>query len=29
MAYNKNQPFNDLPNLPPVDFTESPEMLRY
>ena len=29
MAYNKNTPFNDLPNLPPADFTESPEILRY
>jgi Fic family protein len=29
MAYNKNEPFNDLPNLPPVHFAESPEMLRY
>ncbi len=28
MAYNKNQPFNDLPDLPPVNFTESPEILR-
>ena len=22
MTYNKNQPFNDLPNLAPVDFTQ-------
>jgi len=29
MAYNKNQSFNDLPNLPPTDFTESPEILRH
>ena len=29
MAYNKNTPFNDLPNLPPADFTESPEILRH
>ncbi len=29
MAYNKSNPFNDLPNLPPTDFTESPEILRH
>lgn len=29
MAYNKNTPFNDLPNLPPADFVESPEILRH
>jgi Fic family protein len=29
MAYSKNTPFNDLPNLPPSDFTESPEILRH
>ena len=29
MAYNRNTPFNDLPSLPPADFTESPEILRH
>lgn len=29
MSYNKNIPYNDLPNLPPPDFTESPEILRH
>lgn len=29
MAYHKNIPFNDLPDLPPVNFTESPEILRH
>jgi Fic family protein len=29
MGYNKNQPFNDLPNLPPDGFTERPEILRH
>jgi Fic family protein len=29
MAYSKNLAFNDLPNLPPVDFVESPEILRH
>jgi Fic family protein len=29
MAYNKNLPFNDLPDLPPPDFSESPEILRH
>jgi Fic family protein len=29
MAYNKNQAYNNLPNLPPADFTESPEILRH
>lgn len=29
MAYSRNQAFNDLPNLPPADFTESPEILRH
>lgn len=28
MAYNKNTPYNDLPALPPQNFTESPEILR-
>lgn len=28
MAYNKNIAFNDLPDLPPAHFTESPEILR-
>ena len=28
MSYNRNSPFNDLPNLPPADFTESPEILK-
>ncbi len=28
MPYNRNNPFNDLPNLPPQGFTESPEILR-
>lgn len=28
MTYYRNEPFNDLPNLPPADFTESPEILR-
>ena len=28
MVYNRNTPFNNLPNLPPKDFTESPEILR-
>ena len=28
MAYNKNTPYNDLPDLPPADFSESPEILR-
>lgn len=28
MIYNKNIPFNDLPDLPPVNFVESPELLR-
>jgi Fic family protein len=28
MAYKNNQAYNDLPNLPPADFTESPEILR-
>ena len=29
MGYNKNNAFNDLPNLPPTDFIESPEILRH
>ena len=29
MAYNKNTPFNDLPNLPPQGFSETPEILRH
>ncbi|PWG78311.1 Fic family protein [Pararcticibacter amylolyticus] len=29
MSYNKDIPYNDLPNLPPPDFTESPEILRH
>ena len=29
MSYNRNTPFNDLPQLPPADFTESPEILRH
>lgn len=29
MTYNRNSPFNDLPNLPPADFTESPEILKH
>lgn len=29
MAYNKNMPFNDLPDLPPENFVESPEILRH
>lgn len=29
MAFNKNAPYNDLPNLPPANFTESNEMLRH
>jgi Fic family protein len=29
MAYNKNLPFNDLPDLPPANFVESPEILRH
>jgi Fic family protein len=29
MAYHKNTPYNDLPNLPPPGFTESPEILRH
>lgn len=28
MAYNKNTPYNDLPDLPPAGFAESPEILR-
>ena len=28
MAHNRNIPFNDLPALPPRDFTETPEILR-
>lgn len=29
MAFNKNSAFNDLTNLPPIGFTESPEILRH
>jgi Fic family protein len=29
MAYNKNTSFNELPDLPPKEFTESPEILRH
>ncbi len=29
MAYNKNAPFNDLPNLPPDGFIESTEIFRH
>ena len=29
MAYNKNTPFNDLPDLPPADFVDSAEILRH
>lgn len=29
MAYNKNLPFNDLPDLPPASFVESPEILKH
>ena len=29
MAYSRTTPFNDLPNLPPPSFSESPELLRH
>ena len=29
MTYNKNTAFNELPDLPPFGFTESPEILRH
>ncbi len=29
MAYNKNTPFNELPDLPPNAYSESPEILRH
>jgi len=29
MPYNRAIPFNELPNLPPADFTESSDMLRH
>ncbi|PWT75614.1 MAG: Fic family protein [Bacteroidetes bacterium] len=29
MAYDKNTPFNELPDLPPVEFQESQEILRH
>ena len=29
MAFNNNTAFNELPNLPPGDFIESPEILRH
>lgn len=29
MPYNKNSPYNDLPDLPPADFTESQDILRH
>src|SRR5450631_796612 len=28
MAYNRKSPYNDLPNLPPAGFSETPEILR-
>jgi Fic family protein len=28
MPYNKNSPFNDLPDLPPINFSESTEILK-
>jgi Fic family protein len=28
MAFNRTIPYNDLPNLPPAGFTESPELLK-
>ncbi len=29
MSFNKNTPFNDLPNLPPTNFVETPEILKH
>lgn len=29
MTYNRNKPYNDLPDLPPADFAESLEILRH
>lgn len=29
MSYNKNTPFNELPNLPPANFIESSEILKH
>ena len=29
MSYNKNNAFNELADLPPSDFIESPEILRH
>jgi Fic family protein len=29
MAYNKNNPYNELPSLRDINFTESPEILRH
>lgn len=29
MVYSKNIPYNDLPDLPPADFTESQDILRH
>lgn len=29
MSYSRNSAFNDLPNLPPSSFSESPEMLKH
>jgi hypothetical protein len=29
MTYNRNAPFNELPDLPPHDFQESSEILRH
>jgi len=29
MAYNRNNPFNELPDLPPADFKESTAMLKH
>lgn len=29
MPYNRNAPYNDLPDLPPADFTESQDILRH
>jgi Fic family protein len=29
MTYDKNRPFNELPDLPPADFQESPDIFRH
>jgi len=29
MSYNRSLPFNDLPNLPPIEFEESVDLLRH